>query len=314
MNVGRLRWRAAAVLGAATVAAACSDACPRTNVELTAHGGFAYIEGPSGTVNIAFLKDVDKPAVNCTVKQLGVELKVDDGRVVDPPGVTSFDPVGSVMSFEGANTSGVTLIGTGKASAPFRPANPMNEDDWKDLKWTANTRHMYPGNPVSPNWPTLVNGYVQLTQGLMQAGKPSDAAAVLGTWTFQKTPADNSSFEQAISDRTRYLVTLRSRQVVIKLTGPSGAVKRIVIEPTDARRTVGLVLIGKHPPQTPAIIRPGEPIAHFCAYYELLTNPVAEADRFIPHFKGATLPTTSSPGAPAGAGPSPGAFCPGDWP
>jgi hypothetical protein len=292
-------------------------------VELTAHGGFAYIDGPNGTVNIAFLKDVDKPGL-CVVKQIGVELKVDDGRVVDPPGVTSFDPAGSVMSFEGANTSGVTLIGMGTPGPPYRPANPMNDDDWKDLKWTANTRQLYtskPGqlgqpdkqaNPVNPSWPSLVNGYVQLTQGIMQAGKPSDAAAVLGTWTFRKEPPDASSFEQAISDRARYLVTLKGRQVVVRLTAPSGAVTRIVIEPTDARHTVGLLLIGKHPPQTPAIVHPGDPITHFCAYYELLTNPVAKADRFLPYFKGATLPP-SSPSVP-GASASPGAFCPGDWP
>jgi hypothetical protein len=313
MNVGRLRWRAAVALGAAAVAAACSDACPRTKVELTAHGGFAYINGPNGTVNIAFLKNVEKP--DCTVIQLGVELKVDDGRVIDPPGVTSFDPVGSVMSFEGANTSGVTLIGTGRPSSPFRPANPMNDDDWKDLKWTASTRETHTNNPVNPNWPSLVNGYVQLTQGLMQAGKPSDAAAVFGSWTFRSSPTASPAFEQAISDRTRYLVTLSGKQVVVKLTGSSGAVKRIVIEPTDARRTVGLMLIGKHSPQTPATIKVGEPIHHFCAYYELLTNPVAKAEQLLPYFKGATLPPSSIPGVlPGAANPSPGAFCPGDWP
>ena len=218
------------------------------------------------------------------------------------------------MSFEGANTSGVTLIGTGRPNSPFRPGTPTNDDEWKDLKWTASTREMYQDNPVSPNWPSLVNGYVQLTQGIMQAGKPSDAAALLGTWTFQRTAADSPMYEQAISDRTRYRVTLRGKQVVVNLTWPSGVVKRIVIEPIDDRRTVGLMLIGKHSSQIPATINPGDMIHHFCAYYELLTKPVAESERFIPYFKGATLPSPSNPSTPGGANASPGAFCPGDWP
>src|SRR5438045_408696 len=73
-----------------------------TMVELTVHGGFAYIEGPTpNTVSVAFMKSWD--AGTCHVMQLGVALKVDDGNVIEPAGQTTFDPSGAVITFEGAD-------------------------------------------------------------------------------------------------------------------------------------------------------------------------------------------------------------------
>jgi hypothetical protein len=291
---------------------------------LTAHGGFAYVYDPQKKmVEIAFMKSVNQDG--CKVDQVGVELKIDEGKILEPLGHSpTFDVSQSVITFEAATNSGVTLIGSGRPAAPFHPADVTNDDHWKDVKWVPDTGYSATTGEARPplvsDWRTSkVNGRMVLTQGIMQAGKPSDGAALLGTWKFHKesdpSGTDGKAFEQSISDRMHYRVTLSGKKVVINLSG--GPVPKIIVKPSEKRGTVGLMLIAKHPPQTPVVFNVGDPIRHFCAFYTLLQNPPPAAERLIPYYNG--IPSTSTVaqnivGAAAGGSPTPGAYCPGDWP
>ncbi len=60
-------------------------------------------------------------------------------------------------------------------------------------------------------------------------------------------------------------------------------------------------------------IKVGDPLGHFCTFYQLLDPNHAPTpdEQLIPYFLGAgsTSGTTSS-----NAQPTPGFYCPGDWP
>jgi hypothetical protein len=312
MRRSRHKWWSVATVAVVVTGAACS----RTKLEVTAHGGFAYIQSEDKKrVDIAFLKSVNNP--DCVVDQLGAELMVDDGKVIEPAdGQTKFELSGYVVSFENANNSGVTVIGgPDRPSAPFHPVDPRRDDDWKDAKWVPYTRPNYSGNKLRADWQSMVGGWVKLTQGVVNAGKPSDGAAVLGTWKFKRA-SDTTTFEQSISDRVNYAAWLRGNRIVINLVDAKSGVQKqkIVIEPLDKRKTVGLMLRGKHPPQTPGQINVGDPIAHFCAFYELLDPKPTKAEQLIPHYNGVPSTSPMAQNLPPGGQPTPGAYCPGDWP
>jgi hypothetical protein len=322
MRGTRRWWLSLAAVGAASTIACTNPFC-NTSLELTAHGGFAYVYDPqTKMVEVAFMKSVDEDG--CKVDQVGVELKIDEGKILEPLGHSpTFDVSNSVITLEGADNSGVTLIGSGRPTAPFHPADVTKDEHWQDVKWVPDTGYPATGGArpaLVSDWRTSkVNGRMVLTQGIMQAGKPSDGAALLGTWKFHKESdpggTDSKAFEQSISDRVNYRVTLSGKKVVINLSG--GSVPRIVVKPSEKRGTVGVMLIGKHPPQTPVEFKVGDPITHFCAFYTLLQNPPAADQRLIPHFGG--IPSTSTVaknivGSGGGGSPTPGAFCPGDWP
>jgi hypothetical protein len=301
-----------ALIAGATTIVACSSSCG-TTLELTSQGGFAYVYSPnSKMVEIAMLKSTTGA---CTVPQLGAKLRVDDGRIVEPSGAgATFDPGGAVMTFEGLGNGGVTLVNPGRPDT-LRPTNPTNESDWQDLKWVPSTRPSYPNNPLNPNWRTMTDGRIVLTQGTLTAGQPSAPGAVLSTWQFKRT-SDSTSFEQAITDKTHYSVHLSRNQVVINLVGArsSATPSRIVVEPLDTRRTVGLTLVGTHDPNAPQI-GVGDPLPDFCAFYELLLPVPPMSQRLIPFFRGVSQQNAQSTPPPAGTnGGSPGAYCPGDWP
>ncbi|HWW86430.1 MAG TPA: hypothetical protein VNZ26_22705 [Vicinamibacterales bacterium] len=299
-----------ALAAGATSIVACSSSCG-TTLELTSQGGFAYVSSPdSKTVEIAMLKSTTG---ECTVPQLGAKLRVDDGRIVEPSGAgATFDPGGAVITFEGTGNNGVTLVGPGRPDTP-RPDNPTTSD-WHDLKWVPDTRPSYSSNPLNPNWRSMTDGRIVLTQGTLTAEPPSAPGAVVSTWKFKRT-SDSTSFEQAITDKTHYSVHLSSNQVVINLVGArsSATPSRIVVEPLDKRRTVALTLIGTHDPNAPQI-GVGDPLKDFCAFYELLLPVPPMSERLIPFFLGPYPQQTAPSTPPPGNGGSPGAYCPGDWP
>jgi hypothetical protein len=221
-----------------------------------------------------------------------------------------------VIRIDGLGTSGVGLSGQGlsSSSAPPLAAQPSprtHEDDWKDMFWVPRTRLHYSSTRVDPNWRTAkVDGRLVLAGGSLSGGSPSDGAAVNGIWEF-KRESDQMSVKQAITDRTRYSTRISASQVVINLTGPNGVTK-LVVEPLDPqkRRTVGIILTGRHASTVPVKIDIGDPIVDFCAFYEMLETVPAKKDKLIPHFAG----VPAVPGAPQFGQPTPGLFCPGDWP
>ena len=143
----------------------------------------------------------------------------------------------------------------------------------------------------------------------MVASTPSDGAAVLGTWEFKKASDPSKIYEQSLTDRVKYSARLKGKQIVINLNGATRGLKKIVIEPVG-NRPVSLILLGKHPAQPPGAVHSGASIDHFCAFYQLLLPVPADGDQFKPTFNG--VPAAST--IPSTGAPSPGVYCPGDWP
>jgi hypothetical protein len=332
MKGSRWRWWCVAVAGAAIAASGCS----RTNLDLTLHGGFGYVVNPDLTVEAGFMKSIAD--TSCTVTQLGVDLRVDDGQIIDPPNSPpTFLVTNAVITFDGVGTGAVDLTGvTGPQlrTASAMPATPaavgsmaaaaasgpgganqptprVADDDWRDLFWVPHTRLNYGDKPIDPQWrQNAVTGRAVLGGGLLSAGTPSDGAAVNGIWEFTRT-SDNTSYKQAITDRLHYKTSIRGGKIVINITTGS-VTKKIVVAPIDKRRTVGLILMGRHVSQAPTI-QIGDPLKHFCTFYQLLQvdKRPSPSEQLIPHFLGSGTPY--NPSNPTGH-PTPGLYCPGDFP
>ena len=282
-------------------------AAPTTVLEIVAHGGFAYVYEDQH-LEIAYLTSTTGP---CTVTQLGTTLEVaaGGGRITssNPPADGVFNLQGTVVTFPGMDPSGsVVALGVGRPNAPFHPAHPDVETNWRDLKWVPYVRPNYPGS-INTNWRTLplIDGRLVLTDGKIVGGGPSDQGATSGMYRFRRT-SDTLTFDQAITDRTKYSVRLPGVQVVVNLT-KGGTTTAVTIAPSSSGQPVKLELKGKHSSSASSAT-----IAHFCAFYELLDPVPPMGERFIPTF---IDPATGLPcvtGTP-GCQPSPGAFCPGDW-
>jgi len=324
-----------AALGAAAVAiSACSSACPHTDLDLTLHGGFGYVMNPDLTVEAGFMKSWhETDPMGCQVDQLGVDLKIDDGQILSPANWPLSIPVkDAVVSFEGADTGAVTVTGvlagplkqltTGTAatsmaavagagpSAQKLPMPRLGDDDWRDLFWVPHTRMNFWNKAIDPMWRTnAASGRVVLGAGTLSAGIPSDGAAVNGLWEF-KTKRGVVSHQQAITDRLHFRTRVRGSTVVINLTVGSVTTK-IEVAPIDNRKTVGIFLVGRHTgSQMPPALN--GPLDHFCTFYRLLADPPSVDDRLIPYFVGNGNATGGT--NPPNGQPTPGLFCPGDWP
>jgi hypothetical protein len=280
----------------------------------------------------------------CKVTQLGVELKIDDGTITSPPNsATTIDITNSVVTFGSAGSSPVTMTGvlaphmkaaanpTSTAAAtvataahqwPNGSARPSpkrtDEDDWRDLFWVPHTRMDYWDSPIDPGWRTsAVTGRVVLSGGTLSGGIPSDGASVNGVWEFRR-PSDGLKYQQSITDRLHYETNVPGSSVTINVQDATGT-KQYVVTPVAGRKTVGLVVVGLHDGAMP--IHVGDQLTHFCTFYQLIRadkRPTTQDGRLMPYFVGlsassggGSLPLTAGIGGPE---PSPGAFCPGDWP
>jgi hypothetical protein len=315
------------VLVAATIAmAACggsgtkTDTTPTANVtadgktaitalEMTIKGGFAYVY-ENEQLEIGFL---NRSAYACdstvtATTTVGTVLRVTGGTITssNPPPTKEFDLQGTVVTFPGMNANGiVTALGVGRPNAPFKPATPSVEANWRDLKWVPYLRPNYPGS-INANWRTLsvVDGRVVLTDGTIKGGKPSDIGATNGVYRFRRA-SDSMTFDQAITDRTLYNGRLPGTQIVINLTKGS-ATTQVVVVPPSAGQPVSLVLEGKHD-SGPAMAT----ITHLCGLYELFDPVPPVNQRLIPTLLSSV---TGLPCAVTGTGGcNPGAYCPGEW-
>jgi len=277
----------------------------------------------------------------CKVPQLGVDLKIDDGQIISPVGSPTTIEVSTNVVTLGGSSGAVRLDGIPgahlkpSASAPSaaavsnaattamsgpggnkQPSPRLMDDDWRDLFWVPHTRLNYLDRPVDPNWRTnAVTGYMTLAGGRITAGTPSDGASVNGLWEFRtKTPGSRPTYQQAITDRLRYFTDVSGTNVTITLTdAATGVVKQqIVVAPVDNRKTVGLILAGRHSAQMPIEI--GDPLEHFCTFYQMMQKEYRPGvnDQLIPYFIGDGSTPNSTLGT--GAQPTPGLYCPGDWP
>jgi hypothetical protein len=282
-----------------------------TALSMTIQGGFAYINSPSDNkVSIAFMKSysVDTPTNVCKVEQKGVDLLVDDGDILEPANwnnSTPFDPAGAVVTFAASYASN---------GDPRRPAGQPNPKDpmdgeadaqWRDSRFVPTVSTYFQGNPLNSNWPSLADGYLELTHGTLQGGKPTDVVVRHGDWQFKPTQTATAIFNQAMTDIAIYNTIFFGDTLTINLPGARAGVTKIRVKPSQGR-PIHLVLMGKHAQGTPDSINPNDPIDHFCVFYQLMDPIPPKSTWLIPYFAGVV----------GGVGPNangtPGAYCPGD--
>ena len=311
MRISRRHASLVVVLGFAVSAAACQScfkANPPTGVQATTpltiliKGGFKYVHTPADhQIEIAFLKDAPLP---CDVKQLGLELTVQDGEIVvpaTPPADMTFNPAGAVITFGDNAAEPLTVARGARPAAPFHPGNPDADTDWEDLQWVPSLAPSYPSNPLNPNWRDLVDGRVVLTHGKLVGAKPSDDVAFKGQFQFKRA-SDATTFTQSLTDRTLYTGQMPGDRVIINLAHAKSGISRIEIKPV-AGRPVKLLLIGNHKAGT---VHVGDVIKDYCAFYELMSPVPPMSERLLPVYIG-------DPSKPLAGQPTPGAYCPGEF-
>lgn len=303
---------------------------PMVVLELELYGGFAYLhQGGDAVVNVAYLRDNSGPGSECAsnpVDQLGVDLMVVSGTIVQPatpPPNRMFEVSGTVVTFPGLASSTDPLSVT-RSPRKEKPVDPANDTHWYDLQWVAGISSGAPGTEfpsakLKSNWRNIVDGYVELQHGLLQAAHPSDLVARDTIFEFRtRTQAAGSGFRQAMTDRTIFTAKVPTDRVAIDLKvhnapspTPASPVSRIEVVPTGPGRPVQLKLIGRHSHATPPALKVGEPVKHFCAFYALLerTPPITEAEQLLPYVYQISARNRDNVGQP-----SPGPYCPGDWP
>jgi hypothetical protein len=308
---------------------------PKVTMQVTMTGGFAYIGPPAPTDNqlsVAYLnswhleegdQDGDgKLDVVCDVKQLGTELVLKKGVVVDwepkslpKPGI-EFDLKTATVRFPVLDLANQPLaIGRDTwTGPPTEPADPDKPSDWKNLKWVPSLKEFH-GGAIDPNWPNIVNGYIALRGGELIASTPSEQKFKKAKFDFKQ--ANTSKHKVSLTDTTIYsidiaksLMTGGNLEVLIsyKETRPNGYTK-LVIQPQGNK--VEFTLTGEH--AMGPDLGDGEPLKDFCAFYQLLQPRPAATDFLVPYYIKApsTMPPPSAQ-VIAGSG-SPGFFCIGDW-
>jgi hypothetical protein len=318
MGILRRCWWSIAFGVLAGLASACTPAgrdsgSPgggATRLALESFGGFAYVHSPQDSrLEIAYLRDSNSPG--CSVDQLGVELMVISGNIIEPanpPANRIFDMEGAVVTFPDLEASAGTLVATRGQRPNGPPGNPNNPADWHDLKWVAGISPDYPNSSLNPNWRDTVDGRVVLTRGVIRGANPSDVVVKDAVFEFRR-PSGTGTFRQAMTDTTMFEAQVPSDRIVMNLSGAKSGITRIVVTPVASGQPVQLKLMGRHVHGTPGALPLDAPISHFCAFYDLLQPRPAAADQLIPYFSG-----NPQVGAANRLGqPSPGPYCPGDW-
>jgi hypothetical protein len=318
-------WLLAAVLVALLVAYLWPRPTASTSVEMEVYGGFAYV--PSGnTLEIAYMKATDFDG--CKVTPIGTELQVKDGTdIVDAqpnpiPGNKKFNLAGAVVTFPDMTDGGAPIVVRPVDRPnipPVQPANTDNSADWEDLKWVASTGDDFrKTNPLNPAWRDLVDGRVVLTGGKLVGDHPDDPVVQVGVFDFKRGYAAAANtpavYRQALTDRTKYTVTVPKDQIVLKISGSKAGWTRIVVKPSSPGGTVKLKLSGLHSHETPGELGVGDPMLDFCQFYQILKPVPSRDQQLIPYFMGKAALASQAPAGqlPSRDQPSPGLVCGGD--
>jgi hypothetical protein len=311
MKVSRRIASLLLVSGVAAYVAACRSGhemgpggVRTTRLTIEIKGGFKYVHSPDQhMLEVAFLSSTHG---DCEVKQLGVELTVQDGIIVVPspaPLTRTFDPDGAVIRF-GDNENDPLVVERGdRPATPFHPTRPGRESSWKDLKWVPSIEEFYPDHPLHRDWRSMVNGRVVMTHGQLVASRPSDDAAIKGLFKFRRD-SDDTTFTQSMTDRTIYTGRVVGDRVVMTLEHPRRAPERIEVKPVGTS-PVKLLLIGMHADAKPRL-NLNEVVTHYCSFYELLSSPPPMRERLLPMYIG-------EPAKPPLGQLSPGAYCSGEF-
>jgi hypothetical protein len=289
-----------------------SQLAPSSRLQLEAHGGFAYIPyRQDHRLEIAYLRDINVPG--CNVDQLGTELMVIDGNILEVqggpvPADRKFNLAGAVVTFPDLETSNLPLTATRGNRPSGRPANTKNPVEWEDLKWVAGIGQDFPNSSLNLKWRELpiIDGRLVLKGGRVVALHPSDVVATDGIFDFKKGTI--TAFSHAVTDRLLYAVDVPNDRVVMQLTSAASGITRIVVGPRNPGQPVQLKLHGLHSSSTSTTLPVGAPITDYCSFYQLLQPVPPQTEWLIPHFAG----TTTAPAAGVGL-PSPGVYCPGMW-
>jgi hypothetical protein len=295
-----------------------------TKLEIEIDGGFAYIPKPADNrLSIAFLDDFTHTAkdpqtgtdvVYCDVRQLGTELVVERGDITSTtggptPSNKTYNLDGAQVTFPALEAANMSLAATRgpRPPSPGRPVDPDNDGHWADLKFVGSLKVEHAGTDVHPDWQNIVNGWLSVKGGTIKGRKPTLVKLVKAGFDFKKGGV--SQFEQALTDRTEYVVDVPGSSIEIELKNASSGVTRIVIAPQGNR--VRLKLMGLHD-MSKQELKPGEELKDFCAFYQLLDPRPDPKDWLRPHYVPATV-VSASTATPQPIGTSPGFFCPGDW-
>ncbi len=303
---------------------------PKTTVNIAFSGGFAYVS-PSGSdnhLNVAYLKDwrheedtngdgVDE--VVCDVKQMGTELKLIVGDIVDWEPKTLALPLSREFSLDKATVRFPAIEAANQAltidrddwtKPPAGPVDPDKPEHWKNLKWVPSIKEFHAQTTIDPNWPTLVNGRVELRGGEITATTPSLPIFKKAKFDFKQGGV--SKHNVSLTDNTIYEIRvptagLPGGNLEIVLTGATSGFTKLVIKPQGNR--VELTVKGEHD-MTP-IPGSGSPLKDFCTFYQLLQPRPPAKEWIVPHYIAAT--TVPGQNVTGPGNPSPGFFCAGDW-
>lgn len=305
---------------------------PKLTLTIEISGGFAYVSPNAGDnhLNIAYLNSWENG--DCKVEQVGTELKVMVGDIVDHqpsskpiPASREFDLDKAIVRFPALEAANQPLIMVRDkfTDPPPGPANPDDANEWKkNLKWIPSIKEFHSGSTIRPDWPTVVNGRVELRGGEIVATLPTIPGYKKDKFDFKQNGI--SKHKVSTTDKSIYSIRipvsdLPGGNLEITLTDATSGFTKLVLKPQGNK--VELRLTGLHKMGLPDL-EDGDELTDFCTFYQLLQPMPAPQDRLKVFYMKTPLsppspPSASTAPAPTNAltygQPSPGIYCIGDW-
>jgi hypothetical protein len=313
---------------------------PKLTLTIEVTGGFAYVGPDAGDnhLNIAYLnswkliEDIDGDGVEdeaCNVPQVGTELKVEWGDIVDHepkskplPASREFNLDKAVVRFPALEKADqpLTIVRDKFTDPPASPVDPDKTDHWRNLKWIPSIKEYHAGNvsgtTIHPNWPKMINGRMELRGGEITATTPSIQTYKKARWDFKQNGVTKHTV--SVTDKSVYTIKipmadLPGGNLEITLTDATNGFTRLLLKPKGNR--VELKLTGLHAMGAPEL-NDGDELKDFCTFYQLLQPRPAAKDFLKVYYIKAPLNASTTPNTNAltnSGQPSPGFFCNGDW-
>lgn len=319
-------FAAIATLTGSAMAVVATGTQTRTSVdvEMEIYGGFAFLREAGPKINVAYLRNTNTST--CDVLQLGTYLYVRNGEIIEPASHVGrlFDLAGTVLTFADLPSTSGVLDATRGPRPNGGPADPANNGHWHPLHWIAGFT-LGPKPPFPPtdfpksnrrsDWRERVDGHFEITAGKLHALHPSDPDLRKALFEFKTSPSATPKFTQAMTDRVSYTATIASDRVrIARRTQLGSPMTPIVIQPTGSA-PIRLKLFGVHSHAVPPLLKNGQVLPHYCAFYDLMTPEPPHAQQLLPYATGlpAVTPASTTTTVIGVGQPSPGAYCPGIW-